>query len=80
MDRWDMPRRDDGSSQKTDRGDSASHASIYVSPNLCPGLPFIRSIRGSSYGEVGTIETLGIDICSLIARESLVDSVRAQFL
>ena len=62
MDRWDTPQHDDGGSQRTDRGDSASHASIYVSPNLCPGLPFIRSTRGSSYDEAGTIETLGIDI------------------
>ena len=62
IDRWDVPRRGDGSNQKTDRGDSASHASIYVSPNLCPGLPFIRSTRGSSYGDAGTIETLRIDI------------------
>ena len=64
MDRRDMPRRDDGSSQKTDRGDSAGHASIYVSPNLCPGLPFIRSTGGFSYEEAGTIGTLGIDIYS----------------
>ena len=49
VDRWDAPRRGDGSSQKTGRGHSAGYVSTYISPNLCPGLPFIRSTRGSSY-------------------------------
>ena len=47
VDRWDAPRRGDGSGQRTGRGHSAGYASTYVSPNLCPGLPFIRSTRGS---------------------------------
>ena len=49
VDGWDAPRSDDGSGQRTDRGHSAGYASTDVGPNLCPGLPFIRSTRGSSY-------------------------------
>ena len=44
------------------------------------GFPYIRGTRGSSYDDACSIETLRIDIYSLIASESLVDSVRAQFL
>ena len=58
IDGWDAPRLYDGSSQKTDRGHSAGYASTDVSPNLCPGLPFIRSTRGSSYDDACTIKTL----------------------
>ena len=50
-DRRDVPQRDDESSQKTGRGHSAGYASTDVSPSLCPGLPFIRSTRGTSYGD-----------------------------
>ena len=49
VDGWDAPRRGDGSSQRAGRGYSAGYASTDISPNLCPGLPFIRSTRGSSY-------------------------------
>ena len=52
--RLDMPRWGDGSSQRmtpAGHGHSVGNASIYVSPNLCPGLPYIRSTRGSSYGD-----------------------------
>ena len=45
----DMPRGHDGSSQRPRRGHSAAYASTNVSPNLCPGFPYIRSTRGSFY-------------------------------
>ena len=68
--RWDAPRCGDGSSQRTRRGDSAGHASINVSPDLCPGLPFIRSTRGSFHGDARSIFYLTHKylIISLVAR------------
>ena len=48
----------------------------HVSPNLRPGLPFIRSARGSSYDDACTIKTLRIES----KRESFLDSVGAQIL
>ena len=76
------PRRGDGSSQKTDLGHSAGYVSTYISPNLCPGLHFIRSTGGSSYGDVGLIfyfTRRHLSISSVDSREpeSFLDSVRA---
>ena len=62
VDRWDAPRRGDGSGQRTGRGYNAGYVSTNVSPNLCPGLPFIRSTRGSSYEDGGDEkQTSGVD-------------------